>query len=56
MSFDTMVIVRMNSIDGLFICLGITALGYIGVKYFEYKLEEEKELRNRNCVCSEARN
>jgi len=46
----------MSNIDGLFICLGITALGYLGVKYFEYKLREENELRNRNCVCSEARN
>jgi len=37
----------MNTIEGLFICLGITVLGYLGVKYFEYKLEEEKALEKQ---------
>ena len=39
--------VIMDSIDWMFICIGVAALGIVGARYFEYKsLQEQNTIRH----------
>jgi hypothetical protein len=35
----------MDSIDWMFICIGIVAIGIVGARYFEYKTFQEQNKR-----------
>ena len=44
----------MTNIDMAWLCLGLIGIGLFGLDYFVK--QEEKELKNRNCVCPKPEN